>query len=180
LRRLGSDVVFSIPNLISLLRLPLAVVFLAVPDTLVRVAVLLAAGATDFLDGWWARTRGPRTRSGAIIDPVTDKVFVVAALAAFAVDGTISVLGLLVLLSRDVFVSLGFLVVVMLRSGMRLEARFPGKLVTNLQLAAVLVLLLLPGLATGIVLLTGAASVWAIIDYALAGIRALRARARQG
>jgi cardiolipin synthase (CMP-forming) len=172
--------VFNIPNLISLARLPLAVIFLAVPDTVVRVLVLAAAGLTDFLDGWWARRWGPRTASGAIIDPLTDKAFVVTALAAFAVDGTVSLAGLLILLSRDIFVIVGFPVVLWLRPGTRLEARFPGKLVTNLQLAAVLFLLLLPGLATAAVVATGVASAWAIADYAGAVLRALRAPPRQG
>jgi cardiolipin synthase (CMP-forming) len=167
----------NIPNLFSLARLPLAAVFLLVPDVRVRVVVILAAGLSDFLDGWWARTRGPRTRTGALLDPITDKVFVVTALAAFAVDGTISLLELGVLLARDLFVSVGFAAVLAVRSKLRLEARFPGKVVTNLQILAVLVLTVAPHWSLPIVLVTAGASIWAIIDYTVAGVRALRAPA---
>jgi cardiolipin synthase (CMP-forming) len=151
-----------------------------VPDTGVRVVVLLAAGLSDFLDGWWARHRGPRTRAGAMLDPITDKAFVITALVAFAVDGTLSLAGLAVLLARDACVAFGFLLLLALRAPARFEARFPGKLVTNLQLAAVLVLLLVPSLTLPLVVLTGAASVWAIADYGRIGVRALRARTGPG
>jgi cardiolipin synthase (CMP-forming) len=151
-----------------------------VPDMWVRVLVISAAGLSDYLDGWWARTRGPRTRAGAIIDPITDKAFVVTALTAFAVDGTITLAGLAVLLSRDIFVSAGFLLILALRGPVRLEARYPGKVVTTIQFAAVVVLTLLPAAALPVLIVTGAASAWAIADYGAAGIRALRAPAQQG
>jgi cardiolipin synthase (CMP-forming) len=169
---------FSIPNLLSLVRLPLAAAFLLATGTAPRVVIILAAAISDYLDGWWARTRGPRTRLGALLDPITDKVFVVTALAAFAVDGTLGLAGLAVLLARDVFVSLGVLILLLLRSRPRLEARFPGKVVTTVQIAAVLVLTVAPGAATPLVAAAAAASLWAIADYAAAGVRALRAPAR--
>lgn len=172
--------VFAIPNLLSLARLPLAVVFLLVPDTIVRIAVIAGAGITDYLDGWWARTRGPRTPAGAILDPITDKAFIVTALVAFAVDGTISLAGLLVFLSRDICVGIGLLLVLLLRSPMRLEARYPGKVLTTLQFIAIIVLTLLPGLAVPVVIITAVVSVWAIADYGAAAVTALRAPPQQG
>lgn len=154
--------------------------FLLVPDTLVRVIVIIAAGLSDFLDGWWARTRGPRTRVGAVVDPITDKAFVITALAAFAVDGTITFLALLVLLSRDIAVGIGVAVLQLTRRPFRYEARYPGKVATNVQIAALLILTLLPGFATFAVVATGLASAWAILDYGAAGVSALRAPAGQG
>ncbi|HSJ24478.1 MAG TPA: CDP-alcohol phosphatidyltransferase family protein [Longimicrobiales bacterium] len=172
--------VIAVPNLLSLARLPLAAVFLLVPDTAVRVAVIVAAGVSDYLDGWWARTRGPRTRTGAVLDPVTDKAFIVTALVAFAVDGTITPLGLLVLLARDICVAVGLAVILLARSGMRLEARYPGKVLTTIQFAAIVVLTLLPAVAVPVIVVAGVVSVWAIADYATAGLDALRAPRRQG
>jgi phosphatidylglycerophosphate synthase len=170
----------TIPTVLSLLRLPLAALFLLVPDTAVRVLVIAAAGISDYLDGWWARTRGPRTRVGAVVDPVTDKVFLVTALTAFAVDGTITAVALLVLLSRDVAVGIGVIVLLSARRAFRYEARYPGKVTTNVQIAALLVLTLVPGFAMAAVIATGIASAWAIVDYGAAAVSALRAPARQG
>jgi CDP-diacylglycerol--glycerol-3-phosphate 3-phosphatidyltransferase len=172
----------TIPNLFSLARLPLAAAFLLLPQTAARVVIIIAAAATDYLDGWWARTRGPRTATGEILDPVTDKIFVVTALAAFAVWGTITPAALVVLLARDLFVSAGALVLLLLRQPVRLKARFPGKVATTLQITAVLVLTLAPQVAMPMVMVVGAASAWAIADYSLATLRdrrALRTPARQ-
>jgi cardiolipin synthase (CMP-forming) len=172
----------TIPNLFSLARLPLAAAFLLLPQTAARVIIIVAAAATDFLDGWWARTRGPRTATGEVLDPVTDKIFVVTALSAFAVWGTIGPATLFILLVRDLYVSAGALAILLLRGPLRLKARFPGKVVTTLQITAVLVLTLVPQAAQPLVLLVGAASAWAIIDYTLATVRdrhALRSPARQ-
>jgi CDP-diacylglycerol--glycerol-3-phosphate 3-phosphatidyltransferase len=170
----------TVPNLFSLVRLPLAAAFLLMPGTATRVVIIVAAGISDYLDGWWARTRGPRSRIGALLDPITDKIFVVTALTAFAVEGTLSLAGLLVLLARDIFVTIGFIGILVARSRFRLEARFPGKVVTTLQIAAVLILTLAPAAALPLVAIIAAASVWAIADYAAAGVRALRAPARHG
>lgn len=134
----------------------------------------MLAAATDYLDGWWARTRGPRTRTGEMLDPIADKAFIVTALAAFTIGGAISPAAFLVLLARDVFVAAGFLLVVALRLPVRLRARFPGKLVTALQIAAVLVLTLFPAASGAVIVATLVAGTWAIADYTTAALRGLR------
>jgi CDP-diacylglycerol--glycerol-3-phosphate 3-phosphatidyltransferase len=169
-----STALLSVPNAFSLARLPLAVAFLLTSDTAVRVGIIVAAGISDFLDGWWARTRGPRTRVGEMLDPVTDKIFVLTALSAFAVWRVITPLELLVMLARDVFVTLGYVALLALRAPVRPRARFPGKLATTLQIGAVLGLTLMPGYARALVFAVGAAGAWAIIDYTAATVREWR------
>lgn len=146
----------------------------------VRIALLVAAAASDWLDGWWARTRGGASTAGAIIDPATDKIFIVSALLGFVTSGALSLAELAVLLARDVFVALGALVVLARRLPVRLRARFPGKLLTNVQIAAVVILLLAPAAAPALVAVIGVISIWAIADYALEGVRSLRRPTRSG
>lgn len=74
------------PDAISLLRIPLAALF---PFALTShafvwapIGVLLAAGATDVLDGWVARHTHHVTNAGSAIDAVADKVFAFTVLAA--------------------------------------------------------------------------------------------------
>jgi CDP-diacylglycerol--glycerol-3-phosphate 3-phosphatidyltransferase len=162
------------PNLISLTRVPLAVAFVLLPGTTVRIGLVVAAAASDWLDGWWARTRGPASSTGAILDPATDKIFVVSALLGFVTSGVLSLPQLALLLARDIFVALGALVVLTLRLPVRLRARFPGKLLTNVQIAAVLILLLAPAAAPVLVAVTAILSFWAVLDYASEGVRSLR------
>ena len=165
----------TVPNLLSLSRLPLAAAFLLMSSTAARAIIVVLAAATDFADGRWARGhRGATTRLGAALDPITDKVFVVTALLTYAIDSIIAWPQLLVLLARDIVVSVGAALLFLLRMPLEIRARFPGKLVTVLQLAAVLVLLLVPALAHVLVITVAAASVWAIVDYAVAARAALR------
>jgi CDP-diacylglycerol--glycerol-3-phosphate 3-phosphatidyltransferase/cardiolipin synthase len=170
----------NIPNIISLSRVPMAIAFVLSHDVVVRSVLACAAAASDWLDGWWARTRGPNTRTGALLDPATDKLFVVSALIGFAVSGEITLLQLGILLARDIYVAFGAVVVLLLRLPVRLRARFPGKVLTNLQIATVLMLLLVPAAATVLVAIAGIVTIWAIIDYSIEGVRSLRRPADGG
>jgi CDP-diacylglycerol--glycerol-3-phosphate 3-phosphatidyltransferase len=52
------------------------------------LAVFLAATATDWLDGWWARKYGPLTPVGRALDPLADKILVCGAfIYLIPVDG---------------------------------------------------------------------------------------------
>ena len=68
-----------IPNLLSLSRIPLAVIlFVLIVQQLwlAGLLVFLLACLTDWLDGWWARRYGPLTLVGRNLDPLTDKILV--------------------------------------------------------------------------------------------------------
>lgn len=167
-------------NAVSLSRIPLAVAFLMTERAGARVALLLAAAASDYVDGWLARRWRQGSRLGEILDPATDKVFVIVTLAAFLRDGTLALRELLILLARDLATVTAFGVALLLRLPLRFRARFSGKVVTVLQIATVVVLTTRPAAATAAILITGLASAWAIIDYLRAGARSLRAGARRG
>jgi phosphatidylglycerophosphate synthase len=166
----------TLPNLISLARIPLAIAFLLSDGVAVRLALIAAAGLTDFLDGWLAR-RGRGSSLGAILDPITDKTFLVTALISLAVNGPLNLPELAVLLARDIAVALGFVVVLLRRAPVKLSARMPGKVVTVLQLAALFALVLLPTARLAVVAIVGIASAIAIYDYGRVAVRGLRSPA---
>ncbi len=160
--------VFTVPNILSASRFPLAAAFLVSEQTPVRVALIGAASLTDVLDGWLAR-RQQTTRLGALLDPIADKTFVLVAISAFLVAGEISTLEYFVILLRDFATAIGFIVAYYL-SGLdpkNFKARLSGKVVTVLQLATVLALVLHASVLRPLIWLVGAASVWAVIDYTL-------------
>ena len=160
----------SLPNAISLSRIVFAAGFVAVPEAGARLALIGAASATDFLDGWVARRRGSVSRWGALIDPLADRVFVLAAVASFVARGELSPGQAVTVLARDLATALGFLVaqaVPALRRA-RFEARPLGKIVTVLQLATLLAVLLAPSLVAGLVVAIGVLSSASIVDYTLA------------
>src|SRR5215468_8141896 len=74
----------------------------------VALALFIAAGITDFLDGYFARIWGQQSTFGRMLDPIADKLLVASCLLMLAVDGTIkgvTVLAAIVILCREILVS---------------------------------------------------------------------------
>lgn len=101
-----------VPGILSLARVPLAALFPVVAgEPPLAFGVLVAAGATDVLDGWYARRFGQTTPIGAVIDGITDKIFWTAVVATLALRGTLAchlvsppsvALGVLLIASREI------------------------------------------------------------------------------
>lgn len=161
-----------LPNVLSLSRLLLAVLFIPAGRE-ARIVLIGLAGATDFLDGWIARRTHTATRSGALVDPIADRVFVVVAVVTYVLNGGVSVFESLVLLSRDVATALGFVIaraVPRLRA-LEFRARWLGKIVTVLQLVTLVVVVYGARPVTPFIIVVAVASALAIADYARALLR---------
>lgn len=165
-----------LPNVLSLSRLLLAALFIPAgrPG---RIVLIFLAAASDFLDGWLARRTHTTTRWGALVDPIADRIFVLVAIIAYVLNGKVSVIEALLLLPRDIATALGFFVARAAPSlrTVELKARFPGKIVTVLQLVTLLALVLDAHPIIPYVVVVALASAFAIADYTLA---VLRERAR--
>src|SRR5580704_16043820 len=72
----------NIPNLLSFVRIPLAIILFACIASeawLCGLIIFCFACVTDWLDGWWARRYGPLTLVGRNLDPLADKILVCGA-----------------------------------------------------------------------------------------------------
>jgi len=161
------DSIATLPNLVSMSRLGMAVVFPFLVGADERLLLIAAAGATDFLDGYLARSRGAATRIGALIDPFSDRCFILVAVFVLWMDGTLTLTYTLILAVRDLCVVGAWLATL---GSARLKqfdfiARPAGKVVTVLQLAALAMAYLWPPWLVGFVIAVGAASAVAIADY---------------
>nr|WP_296766391.1 CDP-alcohol phosphatidyltransferase family protein [Rhodococcus sp. (in: high G+C Gram-positive bacteria)] len=101
----ASDRILTVPNILSgirLLLIPLFAYLLLGPqaDGLALV-VLLASGATDWLDGKLARALGQTSRLGALLDPLVDRLSVVTTLVTFVIRGIIPWWVAALLIGRD-------------------------------------------------------------------------------
>jgi phosphatidylglycerophosphate synthase len=152
------------PDALTALRLPLAVGFLLLDGTAARVVILAAAALTDFVDGWWARRIGG-SRVGAVLDPICDKAFMVAAFAVVYRGGVLTTLELLGVLLRDIVALLAFLATWALRRPTTLPARAGGKAVTVGQLLTLVAFLADSDLVRPLAWATAAIAVYAIADY---------------
>ena len=74
----------------------------------VALAIFIAAGVTDFLDGYYARIWDQSSAFGRMLDPIADKLLVASCLLMLAADGTIkgwSLWAAIVILCREILVS---------------------------------------------------------------------------
>jgi len=100
-----------LPNILTLLRLALVplILWLATSESAgalgAALGVFLLAALTDWLDGYFARTRHAITPFGTVMDPVTDKILVLGLLFVFREKELLPLWPVLVNIFRELFVS---------------------------------------------------------------------------
>jgi cardiolipin synthase (CMP-forming) len=167
--------VLTLPNLISFARLlgvPLFLyLFLVVQHDIAALVVLAVGGTSDWLDGWVARRLGQVSRLGELLDPVADRLYILATLLAFTVGEIVPWQFTAALLAREavLLVALG----VLRRHGHGPPpVHYLGKTATFVLLAAFPVLLLaaaVPATAAWAGAVGWALAWWGLVLYWLAG-----------
>ncbi len=150
----------SWPNRISLLRLIMVAPFILLlrQQQSVPVCRYLALGTfvllalSDGLDGYLARRLNRKTRLGSILDPLADKVLIICAAVLLALPRS-AVVGtklpdwvVVMIVGKDLWVIIGFLLVFLLTGRVHVVPSLPGKLCTFAQLLMVGLVLLSPDL----------------------------------
>ena len=158
------------PNALTISRIalvPVLAIALAKENMDFALAVFLAGMATDVLDGHIARTRGPITDFGKLMDPIADKLFVGTAFVCLAALGFLPVVIVAVILSREIAVS-GLRWVAKNR-GVVISADGFGKAKTGLQVLTIATLMYVAEpLASGpqlLVALTTAVTIMSGMSY---------------
>ncbi len=177
-------------NLLSLARIPLGVVFMAVVDQpAAAIAVMGVAGLTDVLDGWLARrTRGPShlqhpDAAGSWLDPVCDKLFLAAVLIAVYASRH-PPLAVVVMIAARELVVVPATAVYRLAPGVRRRLRCDfrasrlGKAATVTQFAAVVALLLAPAAVAPLASTAAVVGLLAAADYLRRAAPAVRVARR--
>jgi cardiolipin synthase len=168
--------VLTIPNLISFARLlgvPLFLyLFLVAHQHVAAVTVLAVGGTTDWVDGYLARRLRQVSRLGELLDPLADRLYILATLLAFTVGGVVPWPFAAALLLRELVV--GATIPLLRRYGYGpLPVHYVGKTATFLLLAAFPVLLL-AHISVGARALAGpigwGLAWWGIVLYWVAGV----------
>ena len=163
-----SDRVWTLPNLLSALRLAGVPVFLWLvlgpEEDGWALALLMVSGLTDFLDGWLARKLDQQTVVGQILDPVADRLYILAVVVGLALRDIIPWWMAISLPLRDALMW-GLVPLLRTRGYSALPVHFLGKAATfNLLYAFPLLLL---GDGDGVIPLLARVFGWA---FALWGI----------
>ena len=136
----------NLPNLLTLARvaaIPLLVVIMlsATREAGLWAAALFGAAAvTDFIDGWLARRWGVVTVLGKFLDPLADKLIVMAALIMLIPHGRVPAWAVFLLLAREIIVT--GLRSIASSEGIVIDASDLGKVKTIYQMVAIPGLLL--------------------------------------
>ncbi len=104
----------GLPNLLTFLRIaliiPFCILFYVDTDTArwVQIVIFLVACATDYFDGYLARTLGQFSKIGRFLDPIADKLLVAVTLLFLSGKGVITGVNMIpaaIILSREILVS---------------------------------------------------------------------------
>ena len=141
---------WSVPGVLTLSRVGFAAWFPFLIDSPGWALALIAmAGLSDFLDGWYARRFGISTSTGAILDPITDKLFATSVMVSLLVTQRLTLVDALLLSVRELG-ELPLVAWLALQPRARsirakhLGSNLPGKLTTALQFGALIAVLLAP------------------------------------
>lgn len=147
-----SNRIFTVPNVISFVRLCLVPVFLVLLfngyNVMATFLYALAAG-TDWIDGQIARRTNAVSRLGQLLDPAVDRILMIAGVCGLFLVGRLPLWIILVVLVRDLLLLVGG-AVLLKRFRVRVAVIFPGKVATTLLFVGFAGLLLnwplIPGL----------------------------------
>jgi cardiolipin synthase len=136
----------NIPNSLTLLRIlliPVYIGLLVYEQFDQALIVLLVAGITDALDGTIARAANQKTRLGAFLDPLADKLLLTSGFITLSTIHVIPSWVTIVVVSRDVMLLLGTAVAELTEFSIDITPTVLGKGTTFLQLSYVLLVIFL-------------------------------------
>jgi len=127
------DRILTVPNLISLARLGCIPIFLWLlfdqEDRFWAALLWGVVGATDWVDGWWARKFDVVSEFGKLVDPVTDRAVLIIGIFAVGIDGSVPWWLVILTLAREVLVAIAGVVLGAL-GARRIDVTWWGKCAT--------------------------------------------------
>jgi len=149
--------------------------------------VFMIMALSDAFDGWLARSKDQVTHLGAFLDPVADKLLITCACLLLVshrgkVEGfDLPVTVVVLIIGKDLFLLIGFAIVYLITSKVRIVPASAGKIATALQLSMVAAILAAPEISSffdGWIWVlrvlwwsAAAAAVLAMVVYFRAGLR---------
>lgn len=173
--RTAEDRIWTVPNVLSMVRLALVPVFLVLVvsgEDALALLTLVVSSLTDYLDGWIARRFDQITRLGRILDPAADRLYIFATVIGLAFRDLVPWWLVAILVARDLM--LVVLAVVLANHGYGpLPVHHLGKFATFCLFYALPLIMLgeaFPALASASAPIAWAFALWGAFLYWWAGI----------
>lgn len=145
--------------------------------------VFLVTCSTDALDGYFARSRNARTRLGTMLDPLADKFLLLSGLIVltgawgrcYNLESHIPIWYVLLVISRDVLLTIGAVIIHMVKGHMEVKPRITGKVATVFQMMLICWVLfaLPPGIFKWVLWVAAAFTLFSLGQYIADGVRQL-------
>jgi cardiolipin synthase len=173
--RTGEDRIWTVPNVLSMVRLALVPVFLVLViegEDALALLTLVVSSLTDYLDGWIARRFDQMTRLGRVLDPAADRLYIFATVVGLAFRDLVPWWLVAVLVARDLM--LVVLAVILANTGYGpLPVHHLGKFATFCLFYALPLIMLgqaFPALAPASLPIAWAFALWGAFLYWWAGV----------
>lgn len=137
--------IVTIPNALTTARIVLVPVFITAvvyEEYPLALALFATAAVSDLLDGLVARLTDQKTPLGTFLDPLADKFLLISSFIVFTINGWIPKWLTITVISRDLIVVVGWLLLFMISGRSKVEPVLSGKIAIALQLITFAVILL--------------------------------------
>lgn len=177
--------VLNLPNTLTIMRIILIPVFVTAIiynryDYALYVFVI--AALTDSLDGLIARLKNQKTTLGTFLDPLADKFLLVTSFILFATYGLIPKWLTITIISRDIIILMGWIILYIVSHTAKVEPTILGKLTIASQLILISYVLfdinfpLLPDMHGYLIWITAALTVSSCLGYIYRGFKQTNAQ----
>ncbi len=138
----------TVPNFITTIRIiltPIFIVYLINDQHLYALIIFALCCVSDGLDGFVARVFNQKSSLGAYLDPIADKLLLLATFITLGIRGSLPPWLTVTVIARDVLILLGVVFLFLIRMEfVRIKPSILSKITTCLQFASVIVVLARP------------------------------------
>jgi cardiolipin synthase len=134
----------NLPNIVTIARIllvPILVWAIATGDMRLAFVLFLVAGISDAIDGFVAKRFGMITDFGAHLDPLADKMLIIAIFVGLGITGAIPLWLVILVVSRDVLIIGAVTLALLLGKPVRVRPHMVSKLNTVMQIVFACVVL---------------------------------------
>lgn len=126
-------------TIVRILLVPVLVICLAYNRAILALSTFIVAGVTDTMDGYIARTRGTKTRLGAFLDPLADKLLLIASFVTltYKFPKILPFWLTVIVLSRDLLLTVVVVLIMLTGGQLNPTPTWLGKLTTVVQMLTV-------------------------------------------
>jgi cardiolipin synthase (CMP-forming) len=135
----------NLPNTLTVARIviiPMFVTAVIYQKHRYALALFVVAALTDLLDGFIARVTNQKTALGQFLDPLADKFLLVSSFILFSTQGWVPLWLTITVISRDLIVVIGWVLLYVLTHTVTIEPVLLGKAAIALQLITLTLVLL--------------------------------------